>query len=194
MAKRILVILNIVILLSLLPGQVFASDNPPAKKEALPAIKLPIPADPDERSYLGVSGEGLFRIPQIGARVVVIEIFSLYCSQCQAFAPEANALYQKIEEVPEFREWIKLIGIGVGNSPLEVDTFKRSNDVPFPLFPDPEFDIHKLLGEVRTPYFIVLRINPDRTHDVIYSEPGAFGEAETFLRRILKDSGLKKGK
>jgi hypothetical protein len=193
MAKRILVILNVVALLSLGFGFAFASDNPPAKREALSAIKLPIPAEADERSYLGTSGEGFFRIPQIKAKVVVIEIFSLYCAQCQAFAPEANVLYHMIEEVPELRSQIKLIGIGAGNSLLEVDTFKRSNDVPFPLFPDPDFAIHKLLGEVRTPYFVVIRINnPGRIHDVIYSEPGAFGEAETFLQRILKDSGLKK--
>jgi thiol-disulfide isomerase/thioredoxin len=188
-----MIMLNTMVLLSLLPDLVFASGNPPAKGEILPAIKLPVPTDPDEKSYLGVSGGNVFRIPQIKATVVVIEIFSLYCPQCQAFAPEVNVLYTMIAQVPEFKEQIKLIGIGAGNSPLEVETFKKSNKVPFPLFPDGDFTIHKLLGEVRTPYFIVIKINRERSHEVIYSELGAFGEAETFLQRILKDSGLKQG-
>jgi hypothetical protein len=193
MAKRSLVILNIAALLTLVFGLAFASEDPPLRREALSAIKLSIPAEADEKSYLGISGEGSFRIPQIKAKVVIIEVFSLYCAQCQVFAPEANVLYHMIEESPDLRNQIKLIGIGAGNSPLEVHTFKWANEVPFPLFPDPDFSVHKLLGEVRTPYFIVIRINnPGGIQEVIYSEPGAFGEAEEFLQRILKDSGLKK--
>jgi peroxiredoxin len=192
MAKRIFVILlSAVVILSVFSGIAFTSGKIPVKGEPFPEIRLPVPADPDEKSYLGISGSSLFRISQIKASVVIIEIFSLYCPQCQAFSPEANILYYMIEQVPEFKERIKLIGIGAGNSPFEVETFKKTHDVPFPLFPDRDFAIHKLLGEVRTPHFIVIRIHPDRTRQVIYSEPGAFGEAGDFLQRILKDSGLR---
>ena len=170
---------------------VMAANKPPAKGATLPQIRLAIPKDPGEKSYLGISGEGDFKVSQIKASAVIIEIFSLYCPVCQTSAPEVNALYQMIEQIPDLKDRIKMIGIGAGNSVLEVNTFKEKYKVPFPLFPDQDFRIHKDLGEVRTPYFFVVRIKKDRTLEVVYSEEGAFGEAEMFLQRILKASGLK---
>jgi len=170
---------------------VMAANKPPAKGGTLPQIRLAIPKDPGEKSYLGISGEGDFKVSQIKASAVIIEIFSLYCPVCQTSAPEVNALYQMIEQIPDLKDRIKMIGIGAGNSVLEVNTFKEKYKVPFPLFPDQDFRIHKDLGEVRTPYFFVVRIKKDRTLEVVYSEEGAFGEAEMFLQRILKASGLK---
>jgi peroxiredoxin len=158
----------------------------------LPAIRLPFPKEAGEKSYLGVSGQGPFRIHQIRTTVILIEIFSLYCPQCQASAPEVNALYQIIEQIPDIKDRIKMIGIGAGNSVLEVNTFKNQHGVPFPLFPDPDFKIHKHLGEVRTPYFIVVKIKKDRTSEIVHLREGALGVAEIFLQKILRDSGLKR--
>jgi len=168
-----------------------AANKPPAIGGTLPQIRLPIPKDPGEKSYLGISGEGYFKVSQINASTVIIEIFSLYCPQCQASAPEVNALYQMIEQIPDLKDRIKMIGIGAGNSFLEVNTFKEKYKVPFPLFPDQDFKIHKDLGEVRTPYFIVIKIKKDRTTEIVLSQEGPFGEAETFLQKILTDSGRK---
>jgi len=92
-----------------------AANKPPAKGGRLPPIRLPVPKDLHERGYLGISGEGHFNIPQIKTTIVIIEIFSLYCPHCQASAPEVNALYQMIEQIPGLKEKIKLIGIGAGN-------------------------------------------------------------------------------
>jgi peroxiredoxin len=190
--KKILVGgLGILAFLSWIGPPRLAASQPPAIGETLPAITLPIPGNLSEKNYLGISGKGYFKIPEIRADVVIIEIFSLYCPICQSYSPEVNVLYRMIEQVPEFKGRIKVIGIGAGNSTLEVQTFKEKNDVPFPLFQDQDFAIHKRLGEVRTPYFIVIKINKDRTHKVIYSKLGDFGEAETFLQQILDASGLR---
>jgi len=192
--KRVIILISILGVLAVsvsLLRPVMAVDKPPVKGGTLPPIRLPLPKDTGEKSYLGISGEGYFKIPQIKAAIVIIEIFSLYCPVCQASAPEVNALYQMIEQVPDLKERIKLIGIGAGNSVLEVNTFKEQYKVPFPLFPDQDFKIHKDLGEVRTPYFIVIKIKKDRTLEVVYSQEGAFGEAEMFLQQILEASGLK---
>jgi len=170
---------------------VTAADKPPVKRDPLLRIRLPVPKDIGLKSYLGISGNGYFKIPQIKASTVIVEIFSLYCPVCQATAPEVNALYQMIEQVPDLKERIKMIGIGAGNTVLEVNTFKEKYKIPFPLFPDEEFKIHKELGEVRTPYFFIVKITRDRTLEVVYSKEGAFGEAETFLQQVLKTSGLK---
>ena len=169
-----------------------AADKPPIRSDTVLRIRLPIPKDTNEKSYLGISSGSYFKISQIKATVVIIEIFSLYCPVCQASAPEVNALYQMIGQVPDVKDRIKMLGIGAGNSALEANTFKEQYKIPLPLFPDPDFKIHKDLGEVRTPYFIVIKIKKDRTIEAVHLQEGAFGEAETFLQKILKDSGLKR--
>ena len=167
-----------------------AVNLPPVKGGVLPLIKLPVPKDPGEKSYLGLSGSGFFRIPQIKAKVVIIEIFSMYCPQCQKIAPGMDELYRLIESNPDLRDKIKLIGIGAGNSRYEVDVFRKTYHTPFPLFPDNEFAVHKVLGDVRSPYFIAIKINKDGTHEVVHSELDSFREAHVFLESILGASGL----
>jgi protein-disulfide isomerase len=88
-----------------------ATDRPPEKGEALPVINLPIPKNPEERNYLGLSGSGFFKIPQIKAHAVIVELFSMYCPFCQKDAPGVNELYRLIETNPDIKNKVKLIGI-----------------------------------------------------------------------------------
>jgi hypothetical protein len=99
-------------------------------------------------------------------------------------------MFRKIETDDKLKNKIKLIGIGVGNSAFEVDHFKKSYNIPFPLFPDGDFAIHKKLGEVRTPFFIGVKILKNGSHKVYYSKLGGAGDADTLLKKLLKDSGL----
>jgi peroxiredoxin len=170
---------------------VLAANRPPQKGDVLPVMNLPMPKNPAEKGYLGLSGDGFFRIPQIKANVVVIEIFSMYCPYCQKDAPGVNELYNLIETNSDLKNKIKLIGIGAGNSTYEVEVFKKTYTVPFPLFPDKDFVIHKACGEVRTPYFIVVKINDDKTHQIVHSQLGDYPGAEPFLELVLRSSGLK---
>jgi thiol-disulfide isomerase/thioredoxin len=180
----------IAILVLVLTASSLAAVSSPQKGGVLPVIKLPIPKSPEEKGYLGLSGNGFFKIPQIKAKVVIIEMFSMYCPFCQKDAPGINELYQMIENNPDIKTKIKLIGIGAGNSPYEVGVFKKTYNVPFPLFPDKDFTIHKACGEVRTPYYIAVKINDDGTHQIILSQLGDFQGAEPFLDSILKASEL----
>jgi thiol-disulfide isomerase/thioredoxin len=168
-----------------------SNSTPPLKDEVLQKIILPIPKNPEEKSYLGLSGVGTFKIPQIKANVVFIEIFSMYCPYCQGDAPKINELYERIENDPDLKTKIKMIGIGAGNSPFEVEVFKKTYKVPFPLFPDKDFVIHKVSGEPRTPYFIIVKINDDRSYKIVHAQLGGFPGTEPFLELILKASGLK---
>ena len=158
--------------------------------EPLPSITLPVPETPALKDYLGLSGGDSFKIPQIKARVVIIEIFSMYCPHCQREAPTVNGLYQKIEDTPSLKGKIKLIGIGAGNSPYEVNVFRERYHIPFPLFPDVDFVVHKAFGEVRTPYFVGVQLDKDGTDRIIYDKIGAFESIDHFLDLIQKRSGM----
>jgi peroxiredoxin len=191
MKKILMFLAAMTLLFSMLVFPALAANKPPEKGEVLPVMNLPTPKNPDERSYLGLSGSGLFKIPQIKAKVVIVEIFSMYCPYCQKDAPGVNELYRLIENNPDIKSKIKLIGIGAGNSSYEVDVFKKTYTVPFPLFPDKDFTIHKACGEVRTPYFMVVKINEDGTHQIVHNQLGGYPGAEPFLELVLKASGLK---
>lgn len=189
--KRIL--MNVLIpmvcgLLWIVPAQ--AAKSPPKVGEILPDFSMAVPGESDARDYLGLSRGGSFQVPQVKAQVVILEVFSMYCPFCQKEAPNVNRLYRLIEENPNLKGKIKLIGIGAGNSSYEVQIFKTRYGVPFPLFPDSDYSIHTLLGNVRTPYFIAVRINSDGTHRVIYSRLGAFESAEAFLRLMVRSAGI----
>lgn len=175
-----------------LKGSILATTTMPLSKgERLPAISLPIPKSPVEKSYLGLSGSGSFQIPQIKAKVIIIEIFSMYCPHCQKDAPGMNELYYLIENHQDYKNKIKLMGIGVGNSPFEVEIFKKNYAIPFPLFSDKDFTLHKAFGEVRTPYFIVIKNHEEGTHQIVHTQLGNYPGAEVFLETVLKASGLK---
>ena len=162
----------------------------PAKGGKLPAIRLPIPKDLDERNYLGLSGEGLFRIPQIKADGVLIEVFNTYCPICQTTTAALGELYRQIESNSDLKDRIKMIGIGVGNNDLEAMVFKQAYNIPFPTFSDENYEIHKDLGEVRTPFFIALKINGGH-EEIVQTHLGALTDSTGFLDLMLQAYGIK---
>jgi peroxiredoxin len=168
-----------------------ASTAPPPEGGTLPAFTLPAPQEPEQRRYLGLPDDAVFTIPDIKAEVVIIELFSMYCPHCQREAPTVNQLYARIEADPKLKDKVKIIGIGIGNSAYEVSHFRKTYAVPFPLFADGDFALHKLLGEVRTPYFIGVRIKDDGGHDVFYSQLGGPQDAGKMLEALLDRSGLR---
>lgn len=188
--KRELAVL-VIVLSMLMTTLIYAGEvNPPQVGSVFPEIELLKPAAPSELKYLGLSGSGSFKVQQIKADVVIIEIFSMYCPYCQGEAPAINNLYALIEKNPVYMNKIKIIGIGINNSLFETEIFKKKYKVEFPLIPDGDFKLHKVIGEVRTPYFFVVKLKGGKA-DIIYSRLGALGDNKAFLEQIAKLSGLK---
>jgi peroxiredoxin len=185
----IMTIMSVCLVVFICPLQ--ANVSPPAVGDELPEIILSVPENPEHQKYLGLTGKSTFTIPQIKAEVVIIEIFSMYCPHCQREAQTVNAFFKKIKNSYHLNRKVKLIGIGAGNSAFEVDHFRKTYNVPFPLFPDGDFSIHKKIGEVRTPYFIGIKIHKDGTHRIYYSKLGGAKRADQFLKMLLDQSGLR---
>lgn len=167
-----------------------AAAEPPVVGGQFPDLPLIAPKDKAQADYLGLTPGKGFRVPDIRADLVIVEVFSMYCPYCQAEAAVINTLYEKIEADPSLRGRIKLVGIGAGNSTFEVNFFGKKYQVPFPLLPDDDFSIHKVLGGVRTPYFIVVKNLGGGGHKVVFSQGGACGGADDFLKKVIGLGGL----
>ena len=191
MKNKSMFLLIIVLSLMFSGVHVLQAESTPAKGDPFPEITLPVPANPSEREYLGVTGEGSFRISQIKADLVILEIFSMYCPYCQKEALNVDELYNLIDKRPDLKNRIKIIGVGAGNTTSEVDTFRKRYDIRFPLFSDESFTVHEAVGEVRTPYFFVLKMTPHGSNKVVYSRVGSVQDPGRFLDTILKESGIK---
>lgn len=191
MDKPIKYVVAIILLSFVLSGPAFTAGSTPVKGTTLPAIRLPIPGDSDEKIYLGLSGEGFFEIPQIKAEGVLIKIFNIYCPVCQSSSLAMAKLYRQIESNPDLKNKIKLIGIGAGNTFTEIEVFRQLNDIPFPIFPDEDLSIHDSLGEVRIPTFIAIRMEKDGSHKIVYTHLGGLTDLTLLLDSMVEAYGIK---
>jgi peroxiredoxin len=163
----------------------------PKAGDVLPSFSLTDPLNAAQRAYLGIADNDRFSLDQIPSDIVIVEIFSMYCPICQKEAPKVNRLYQAIEASASAKGRIKVIGIGAGNSAYEVQYFAKSYDVAFPLFADGDYSIHQKLGQVRTPFFIVLKRDAAGSQRVLYAQLGGFDQAAAFLKKIMSLAGMK---
>lgn len=165
----------------------------PLKGEFFPEIIISAPQSQNEKDYLGLTIMEPFKLSQIKADIIIIEVFSMYCPYCQKEAPTVNELFKIVNQRPDLKGKIKIIGLAAGNTIFETNFFRDKFNVPFPLFSDETFSIHKAIGEVRTPYFFVLKMNPDGSNKIIFSKVGTIEEPSKFLDIIIKESGLNHG-
>ena len=127
----------------------------------------------------------------IQGKLLVIEIFSMYCPHCQREAPAVNRLFNAIRASSAFGDQVKMIDIGVGNSDFEVAHFRKHYQIEFPLFPDEEFVIHKQLGEVRTPFFIIVNLDGKDRGTILWTGTGNLDSLDTFLNRLKQLLGMR---
>ena len=89
------------------------------------------------------------------ADVVVLNFFDMYCIHCQRDAKHVNELYDRLKKSRGSK--VEFYGIGWGNSPMEVEMYRKRYNVKYPLIPDKDKAISKRFGKVRTPLIVVLK-------------------------------------
>lgn len=175
-------------LFSLLPAlSAMAQDGPFVPGDLLPEFSMTAPEQSEHRQYLGLAPDAAtFSLEDVAAEAVLIQIFSMYCPICQREAPEMNKLYAAIE-AQGLADTFKILGLGAGNSDLEVQVFRERYDVPFPMISDPDYTLHTLFQAVGTPYFLLVQPNgaPEGGHVVRLSHLGRFDDMDSFLEQLL---------
>ncbi len=125
--------------------------------DLFPETPLQIPTNPGDRKYLGLPDGKSFALKEIKAKVVLVEILSVYCISCKKQMPFYNELFSLIEKDPETRGHIKIIGIAAGNREKETKAFREKYKVRFPIVPDPRSEMYRALGAGRIPFSIYVR-------------------------------------
>ena len=190
--KKIILYFVVVLVVSFMVNFASASEKKVSTQKASQLIEmaLSVPKASNHQEYLGVSGGGSFKIPDIKADVVIVEIFGVTCPHCLKAAPSLNKLYENIEDNPASKGRVKLIGIGAGNDIYEINYYRKKYKIKFPLFDDEDYAIHEQIGEPGTPYFICVRIDESGANRVFYIQAGGFKRSADFLDKVLKESGL----
>jgi peroxiredoxin len=130
------------------------------KGDAFPEIALKTPSQPKDRTYLGISGGDQFKVKDLKAEVILVEIFDVYCLPCQKQAPLYKQLFGMIQSNPAARDKIKMIGIAVGNDASEIKKFQDHFQVPYPIISDPKFILHAAVGGPPAPFSVIVRGDP----------------------------------
>jgi peroxiredoxin len=185
MNKLIVCLMVFAVLVVAVDGITEETEKLQVNPSVLEQIDLAVPERSTDMEYLGLAKGKTFKIGQVKANLLLVEIFSMYCPICQAEAPKVNKLYQSLKKNSKHAEKTKVLGIGTGNSQYEVDVFKKRFEIPFPLVPDPKFSMEKALNtKIRTPTFIAAKILPSSHLKIVYTHVGPLGDVEEFIQKL----------
>ena len=134
---------------------------------------------PEERTYLTLKDKKSFLLEEIKAQVLLIEYLSTTCMHCISSIPILNETYQRIEQDAHLKGKIKIVGIGVGNTPMEVEAFRKHYGIPHPIVTDTDFQAHKAVGEPRVPFIVAARKDRQGNWIVDTAEVGLVGFMES---------------
>ena len=149
-----------------LPLLSFAQDI--QKGDIFPTFELKDGVSKEDYAYLGLSGGSFFgkrrtNLNDIKAELLFLEILNKYCIVCQKEAPEFVRLFQGIETDPGLRGKVKILGVAIGNSIKEAESFRKEYSIGFPIFSDMESLIYRKIGSPGgSPLVYVLKKMNDR--------------------------------
>ena len=171
--------LMVCLLISIPIGAAHAAKGVPVGN-TIPAFELKTPMSPEQRQYLGLKDSETFTLSQIPSKFLLVEFYSIYCHVCQRQAPTANKIYKFILNDETMRKDIKVIGIGIKNNQKEVETYRKTYGVEFPLFSDPDKEVTQKTGIKDTPLTVLINENGK----VLLSHLGLVKDVDNFLREI----------
>lgn len=151
-----------------------------AKGDVLPQFPIVAPQQKTDRAYLGLDKDGPFTLADVEADIIMLEFMGVYCPICHEQAPDIRRLFKRINRDETLKSKVKLLAIAGGATPFEVAHVRKEYKARYPILEDPDFSVHKVLGEPQTPFTLLVR--PDGT--VLYAHLGIIEDFDAFLRHI----------
>jgi len=126
-------------------------------------------------------------LSDVGSEFAFIEVYSMYCPICQRDAHHVNDLYAALSAKADAKKLV-FMGVAAGNTPFEVEFYRKKFNVKFPLHEDPDYSMHKAVGGVGTPAYYLVDMREGRM-DVLLFHLGEIEAPDKFLADILKKMG-----
>lgn len=163
----------------------------PRPGDVLPDLESTASLAPADAAALGLAPGKPLRLSQIKAKTLLVEVYSMYCPICQTEAPAVNRIHARLAASALGKE-MGFVALGAGNSPFEIEVFRKKYRTPFPLVPDPDYVLHKAFMSVGTPSFFVLRPLPGgKGLKVLFYHEGPFTDEDAFFKQVLRAAAQK---
>ncbi len=156
-----------------------------AKGAKLPEMVMDAPPEKKDCSYLGIKQNAKFTLADVAADLIILEIIGVYCPQCHKQRPHINRLFHRIKKDAGLSSKVKFVGIAVGATPMEVAYLIKNSRIPYPVLTDEQFAYHKLLGEPRTPFNIVVK----KDGTVLWTHLGIIADMNQFFATLKRLAG-----
>lgn len=149
----------------------------------LPKIIFRNAVSNETKAYLGVSRVKDFSLRDIGGSLYVIEVFSTYCISCPKNVPILNEVYRTLDRDAITSKKVKIFGIAIGNTEREIEHYIAAHQVVYPILSDPDFSIHRVLGNPRVPYTMFVR-KTSRGPVLLDTHQGVLDSAESVFKKV----------
>ncbi len=190
-AYRLLFLLACMSLLYTVPAYALNIGDP------FPDFTVPNTLSPEHSAYLKVAPNAQIQLSKIPHEVIILEFLNVYCHTCRLQVNIFNDLKQAIARDADLRDKVCLLGVAVGNSVEEIETFTQEFGVRYPILSDQDKTLFNSTGNIRgTPHTYVIR-RGDIGFIVDY-HAGGVSSAERYLdslRHTLRSSlvGIRPG-
>ena len=160
------------------PKPLFAGDIFP--KCTLSLLKPSVDAP-----YLGIESTAKkIRMVDIPAEYVYVEIFNERCFGCVEAIENYKVIYEEINKNKMLVDRIKIIGIGAGSKNRTVAKFRKTYEIPFPLFADSNSKLFECLGRPALPTSYLVRRNADDQRQIVFVQSDRVYDVDYLMQRI----------
>jgi thiol-disulfide isomerase/thioredoxin len=150
------------------------------EKDSPVKFTFPPPDSAQTRTYLGLGAMKPFKVSDIRAKFVIIEVMSGFCLHCQANAPKLNDIYKTIQADSGLAD-VKVIAISIADDKAGVETFKKRFQTLFPILLDENSDITRSMNIRATPITMVVSTEDAR---VLFTQAGVIPDADSFVKQV----------
>lgn len=161
-----------------------------------PYVPLPTSKMSGNLHYLGLpQSKQMVTIEDVQADLLVLDVLNVFCFPCQTQALSLSKVYKMIEESPELKGRIKILGVALGNTKEVVDGFMEDYGLVFPVIPDPTARAERIIGPgIHTPLSLFIKRDAiGKLRLVAAMHNGAIDDPQIIFRGLVSILKLKPG-
>ena len=184
-SKRFFNLLIIVCLaVSVSSSTIHVDNQSNPKQKTFPDLTFKNILSRNDQIYLGISRKAAFNFREITGDIIIVDVTNTYCFNCKKNIPILNEVYKTIQNHSTLKGKVKIVGIAIGNTIKEIESFKKEYKPLYPLIVDPDFTAHKALGRPRVPYILTIRSNKAGDRIICKTHQGVFDSAVSVMNNI----------